>query len=546
MLPKRIEKAFLILGPGRALGTMLESAGLKRLNREDINSWQGFLEFTRKGWHPEYMVLWGFIDFWPKAKAWAKLHDVKVAHGELGWFPHYDSFGLDAQGFCWESSVVTAPDVGGAKNIPRLPEATPKNMPFPPEIKPPYALWAGQMVSDKVNVMGANAQDWCRHVSHFRAILPQHIQLVVRPHPSIKNRPSQEFAPHRKLEQTVLHLPNTIMTSDGDLNDLIAGSTCVAGANSTVITEAALLHQKPSFAYAKSWFSGYPDVVVPLSLERKEPLALVELSKTPSLGGSSRLLLHFQTRQIPRTPAPDKHRVMDWLERNCAVPDKNIPKLAHFIWLGDDPLPETYARCLWEFKELNPDLPTVLWECVPEEVPQSIKDMVDQCEYPQQKSDILRVWLLIQYGGIYFDVDIVWARPLPASMFQRGAFCGSNHRTPYENTQLGSVPGCPEMRAYLEAIQDYQDVKHQACYGPQLLRSLIETRKISMRKLPWWWFNVARCEKQQYMKFLGTPLADRKKIPGPSRFFAPDYDGQLPVGQHLHGSVNDQYLPSNR
>lgn len=502
----------------------------------------------RKGNIPELVVTWGFVPFKSLLYDWCREHNIRVAHGELGWFPHYDSFHLDPDGFCWDSILTRQKFISGmapclnAEAYKVL--AAPRPVKLPSEIKQPFALWACQLITDKVNTMGLNMTDWTPMVKHFRSFLPPDIQLVVRPHPKMISRQSQEHIPYLKLKAAVASLPNTIMLSEGGIDDLIQESVCVAGANSTVLIEASLRYNKPTYGYGRSWFTNHPNIVTPVNIENKENIPQHQAASAPQKIWFINELLQ---KQINREPEPSVEALNKWINRNSAVPGKAIPRLAHFVWLGGD-MPEVYRQCVQDFIKLNPDIPVKVWKDLPDGVSKNIKAKYLQARKPQQKADILRAWALYEYGGVYLDCDTAFIRPLPDRMFWHGAFCSSNHRTPYENGYMGCRPQCPNMGTYLAHILDQAPSDLMDCFGPSLLRKLQTSWRTQFKVLPWWWFNVARCERQVYDQFIDMTIPERQKITAEYSAIQAlrDFDGQLPVGQHLHGSVNNQYSSRNQ
>lgn len=523
---------------------MLEKAGYVRLNGPEIHNKQGFRSFLRKKQIPDLVIVWGFVDFRHDLREWCQEHDIPIGFVELGWFPHYESFHMDPDGFCWESilpkqrfvedSRFHIPD--SVREILREGSTSPSQSP-PPAFEKKYALWASQLLTDKVNTFGLNVPCWGVLIRHFRDLLPADTQLIIRPHPKMATRRSTEYAALTKLQQVVSTLPNTIIDGSGDIDTLIQHASCVVGANSTVLTEAALKYRKPVFAYGKSWYTNHPDLVVPLSTKDKE------LPPPPEIPTQKQtwFLTTLINKQILRSPYPTPEATRSWVERNIAVPGKSIPRQAHFIWLGNDPLPPLYKRNIQEFESLNPNIPTKLWTHwnIPE-MPDIVKKKLESCPQPVQQTDVLRVWLLIHFGGMYLDSDTVFFRPLPDSIFRNGTFCSSNFRTPYEGGYMGASRDCPIMQTYLAHILETPADDKWNCFGPPMIHSLVKSGKIKIRPLPPWYFNVAACDRKKYLPFIDMEMPQRKSyslvlLGGPSP------DKQNPIGQHLHGSVNNQF-----
>lgn len=103
-----------------------------------------------------------------------------------------------------------------------------------------------------------------------------------------------------------------------------------------------------------------------------------------------------------------------------------IPHLIHMIWVGSS-LPELYYRGPLSFAKLNPDHLVTVW--LDHQAPDNFKktnnivvrniseelfeseDLMDRSTNMAMVSDIMRVELIIKYGGIYVDIDAVARRP---------------------------------------------------------------------------------------------------------------------------------------
>lgn len=90
-----------------------------------------------------------------------------------------------------------------------------------------------------------------------------------------------------------------------------------------------------------------------------------------------------------------------------------IPKIIHQIWLGPNEPPIKYMK-QWEndYIKLYPDFKYIFWneEKIEKDLiwPDKIKKIYDIEKTYYGKSDIARLIILKQYGGIYIDSDSVW------------------------------------------------------------------------------------------------------------------------------------------
>lgn len=83
-----------------------------------------------------------------------------------------------------------------------------------------------------------------------------------------------------------------------------------------------------------------------------------------------------------------------------------IPKNIHQIWLGDKKIPKHITEFMSEIKQKHPDYKYFFWtdENLPN-MPETLKKVYDSLEHPAMKSDLLRVYVIYLYGGVYLDAD---------------------------------------------------------------------------------------------------------------------------------------------
>lgn len=120
-----------------------------------------------------------------------------------------------------------------------------------------------------------------------------------------------------------------------------------------------------------------------------------------------------------------------------------IPKIIHYVWVGDAPKPVSVERCIASWKKFLPDYELVEWN-------NTVLAELDN-EYARQAfdarkwafvSDYLRLYALYNFGGFYFDTDLELKAPLE-SFRTHGFFCGfeiyKGHVAPM-TALMGAVP----------------------------------------------------------------------------------------------------------
>ncbi|HUX01469.1 MAG TPA: glycosyltransferase, partial [Phycisphaerae bacterium] len=87
-----------------------------------------------------------------------------------------------------------------------------------------------------------------------------------------------------------------------------------------------------------------------------------------------------------------------------------IPRILHFVWIGDAPMPEWAERNLDAFGRLNPDYEVMIHgeEVLLDRYRPIYDRITDLCS----RADLLRYSALQRYGGFYFDIDFWPLRPL--------------------------------------------------------------------------------------------------------------------------------------
>lgn len=90
----------------------------------------------------------------------------------------------------------------------------------------------------------------------------------------------------------------------------------------------------------------------------------------------------------------------------------NIPKIIHYVWLGDKEKPELFYRCLESWKKYCPDYEIKEWN---EKNFDFSESRFAKEAYSQKKwgfvPDYIRARVLHDFGGIYLDTDVEITKP---------------------------------------------------------------------------------------------------------------------------------------
>ena len=124
-----------------------------------------------------------------------------------------------------------------------------------------------------------------------------------------------------------------------------------------------------------------------------------------------------------------------------------IPRVFHQIWLGPDPFPSAFARYQDSWLRHHPDWTLRFWtdDNPPEGVPWP--EVMDAERSPAERSDLLRLFLLERFGGVYVDTDMECLRPIDDLLEGVEVFAGElKPGGRLNNAILGAVQGHPVLR----------------------------------------------------------------------------------------------------
>lgn len=116
-----------------------------------------------------------------------------------------------------------------------------------------------------------------------------------------------------------------------------------------------------------------------------------------------------------------------------------IPKVIHYCWFGEKPIPENLLKCIDSWKAKCPDYEIIRWD-------ESNYD-VNKYIYTKQAyemnqwgfiPDIARLEILYEYGGFYLDTDVELIKSLDRMRYQPG-FCA---REAWGHVNFGGGSGC--------------------------------------------------------------------------------------------------------
>jgi len=142
-----------------------------------------------------------------------------------------------------------------------------------------------------------------------------------------------------------------------------------------------------------------------------------------------------------------------------------IPKIIHYIWLGSSPLPKELSECIDSWQKYMPDYEIMKWDnSVIERIGMTFIDEAIQSGRWAFASDVIRLWALYHFGGIYFDTDVKVFKSFDP-LLDNHAFIGRENclqlginKTEYHLTSF--CFGAEKGSVYIKRCLDYYQNRH--------------------------------------------------------------------------------------
>ena len=148
---------------------------------------------------------------------------------------------------------------------------------------------------------------------------------------------------------------------------------------------------------------------------------------------------------------------MSMSEENTA----KIPKVIHYVWVGNSSLSPLALRCIASWKKYLPDYKLKLWN----ESNSPMSQHYVKAMYRQKKwafvADYIRFWVLENEGGIYLDTDTEVLKSFD-DLLPREAFFGQTKDGVTAAGVIGAVPrhkAIQDILAVYEADTNYEVIR---------------------------------------------------------------------------------------
>lgn len=104
-----------------------------------------------------------------------------------------------------------------------------------------------------------------------------------------------------------------------------------------------------------------------------------------------------------------------------------IPKIIHYCWLSDNPIPKSLQKCMKSWKKFLPDYEFIHWNFNHFDINSSVwvKQAFENKKYAFA-ADYIRLYALYHYGGIYLDMDVEVLKPFDDFLCLNSMICFEN------------------------------------------------------------------------------------------------------------------------
>lgn len=157
---------------------------------------------------------------------------------------------------------------------------------------------------------------------------------------------------------------------------------------------------------------------------------------------------------------------------------KRIPRYIHYCWFGGNEFGPKESKCIESWRRFMPDYEIIRWD-------ESNFDCA-ACDYIREAyekkkwafvSDYVRLKVMLEYGGLYFDTDVELIAPID-DILERGPFMGfeedcdgKHYGAVAPGLGLGAYPG---MDFYRRLLKSYELDHFINCDGSLNLKNVVE------------------------------------------------------------------------
>ena len=151
-----------------------------------------------------------------------------------------------------------------------------------------------------------------------------------------------------------------------------------------------------------------------------------------------------------------------------------IPRILHQVWVGPDPMPQEFQDYRESWRRHHPDWEMRLWtdESLPADLVR--KEAYERLRKPAERSDIIRLEVLLRFGGVYVDTDFECLRSIEP-LIDGVEFCTAYiQRGRVANGMFGASPEHPILERAIRELRPRTEYGlDKSATGPFFFNKLI-------------------------------------------------------------------------
>ncbi len=157
-----------------------------------------------------------------------------------------------------------------------------------------------------------------------------------------------------------------------------------------------------------------------------------------------------------------------------------IPKIIHYCWLSNDPIPDNLNFYMKSWKEKLSDYEFVKWDFgrFKKNSSQWVSDAYDNKKYAFA-ADFIRLYAINTMGGIYLDMDVEVLKPFDDLLSESYMLAyESDKRKGIEAGVFGAEKGNLYIKACLDSYQNKSFIKNDGSFDltplPQIMQTVLD------------------------------------------------------------------------
>lgn len=162
-----------------------------------------------------------------------------------------------------------------------------------------------------------------------------------------------------------------------------------------------------------------------------------------------------------------------------------IPKKIHYFWFGGNEKPKSVKKCINSWKKYCPDYEIIEWNesnfdvhCMP---------FVEQAHEAKKYafvSDVARLIVVYEQGGIYMDTDVEVIKPLDDLLKNKAYMSFENNEYVNSGQGFGSEAGIQFFNEHIDEYRDEVFIKEDGSFNmlgcPRVATRLLEKKGIEL------------------------------------------------------------------